>query len=155
MLAQVAQAYGTSAGGTGIDIGLGDLPADPNTGYKWIQYVRIETPQTADGTADIDAISDVAAMLCHPRDANGDGLALLGDLSILAGHWNGSGKVWSNGDFTADGVVSIGDLSVLAGQWGWGTSLPTTLPEPLSVALFLPGVCLLLKTYRPRRSGPM
>ena len=150
-VAQVAQAYGTSAGGTGIDIGLLDLPVDPNTGYKWIQYVRIETPEAADGTAEIDAISDVAAMLCEPGDANGDGRVSIGDLSIMAAHWNGSGKVWSNGDFTADGVVSIGDLSVLAGQWGWGTSLPAPIPEPLSFALFLPGAFLLAKSHRRRR----
>jgi len=153
-VAQVARAYGTSAGGTGIDIGLLDLPVDPETGYKWIQYVRIETPQAADGTAEIDAISDVAEMPCHPGDANGDGRVSLGDLSILAGHWHGSGKVWSNGDFTADGVVSIGDLSILAGQWGWGVSSPPA-PEPMALALLLAGASVVLKTHRPRRSGPL
>lgn len=53
-LAEIAQLYGQSAGGTGFDIG--------SLGLEWIQYVRIENPDGSGVTPDIDAIADVAAV---------------------------------------------------------------------------------------------
>ncbi len=55
----MAQNYGDSAGGTGYDINLLDLPVDPNTGFKWFQYIRIDD-QPGGGTAEVDAVADVS-----------------------------------------------------------------------------------------------
>ena len=53
-IAQVAQLYGGSAGGSGFDIGL--------LGLDWIQYVRVENAVGSGVTPDIDAFADVAAV---------------------------------------------------------------------------------------------
>ncbi|MGE5609800.1 MAG: hypothetical protein ACM359_11135 [Bacillota bacterium] len=53
-VAEIAQLYGHSAGGTGFDIG--------SLGLEWIQYVRIENPEGSGVTPDIDAFADVAAI---------------------------------------------------------------------------------------------
>ena len=66
-LADVCQYYGESAGGTGYDIGIFDLPCDAH-GRKWIQYVRIRSRYADDlgegdsgyTEPDIDAVADVA-----------------------------------------------------------------------------------------------
>lgn len=60
-LAQVAESYGLSAGGTGFNIGLFDLPTDPLSGMKWIEYVRVSNPLGAPGVPEIDAFADVSA----------------------------------------------------------------------------------------------
>jgi len=51
-IASIAQLYGVSAGGTGLDIGQLGLP--------WVQYVRIDNPDGSNATPDIDAFADVA-----------------------------------------------------------------------------------------------
>jgi hypothetical protein len=51
-IAEVAQLYGESAGGTGFDIGL--------LGLEWIQYVKVENAVESGTTPDIDAFADVA-----------------------------------------------------------------------------------------------
>jgi hypothetical protein len=53
-IAQVAQSYGESAGGSGFDIGV--------LGLEWIQYVRVENAVGSGVTPDIDAFADVAAV---------------------------------------------------------------------------------------------
>jgi hypothetical protein len=58
-VARIAETYGDSAGGTGYDLGKLDLPADPDTGLKWFQYVRIDDA-TGSGAPEIDAIADVS-----------------------------------------------------------------------------------------------
>ena len=57
-LQKLARHYETSAGGTGYDISGFALPVDGVTGFKWIQYVKVE----ADGALnpEVDAVSDVA-----------------------------------------------------------------------------------------------
>jgi len=57
-VAEAARLFGTSAGGTGFDIGSLALPVHPDEGVKWFQYIRIER----DGlfNPEIDAVSDVA-----------------------------------------------------------------------------------------------
>jgi hypothetical protein len=73
----------------------------------------------------------------HSGDANIDWAVNVGDLGILAGNWNQSGKNWYQADFTGDGSVNVGDLGVLAGNWGW-TTPPGGLgnvPEPASLVL--------------------
>ena len=58
-VAQIAQEYGESAGGTGFDIGQFALPVDPETGWKWIQYVRVADNPGSGATTEIDAFADV------------------------------------------------------------------------------------------------
>ncbi len=58
-VAEVAQIYGASAGGTGFDIGQLPLPIDPETGLKWIRYVRIEAGDSPGITPEIDAVAAV------------------------------------------------------------------------------------------------
>ncbi len=94
-LAQLCRFYGYSAGGTGYDIGLFEtLPTDPQTGLKWIRYVRIDD-KPGGGSAEIDAVSDVSA--CgdwkHPfpaGDLNRDCKVNLHDLHLLALRWDQS-----------------------------------------------------------------
>ncbi len=70
-------------------------------------------------------------------DANLNCSVTIGDLTILAEHFNGPGG-WAFGDFTGNGVVSIGDLTVLAENFGAGEPLigaslsagPTAIPLP-------------------------
>ena len=89
--------YDGSGGGTPFD--LKDLPdydqlvADPNTGYRWIKFIRLEggEGQFAIG-GQVDAVADVA--VCgdpsHPFPA---------------------------GDITKDCRVDMRDLAILAGSW--------------------------------------
>lgn len=70
-------------------------------------------------------------------DANLNCSVTIGDLTILAEHFNGPGG-WAFGDFTGNGIVSIGDLTVLAENFGAGEPLiaaalsggPTAIPLP-------------------------
>lgn len=67
-LAQIAQRYEGSAGGTGFDITSLPLPTDEH-GRKWIQFVRI-TSLTSDSElnwTEIDALSDVAPCGAYER----------------------------------------------------------------------------------------
>lgn len=79
-VAQMAQAYGQSAGGAGFDIGQFGLPVDPETGYSWIQYVRITDAPASSATTEIDAISDVSPT---PEPATAALLAA----GLVAGLW--------------------------------------------------------------------
>ena len=58
-LAYTTRAYGHSAGGTGFDISSFSLPIDPDTGHKYIRYVRI-THAGETATPEIDAVADVS-----------------------------------------------------------------------------------------------
>jgi hypothetical protein len=51
---QIMAGYGSSGGGAGVDIGA--------LGLQWIQYVRISNAAGANGTPEIDAISDVSVV---------------------------------------------------------------------------------------------
>jgi len=72
-------------------------------------------------------------------DANGDHRASLGDLCIMAGNWNQSGKSWADADFNGDGTVSIGDLCMLAGNWGWELPGGAAVPGPATLSLLTLG----------------
>jgi autotransporter-associated beta strand protein len=66
--------------------------------------------------------SDVLVKYTYAGDANLDGKVDIGDLGLLAGAWQQSGKVWVDGDFSYDGTVNIGDLGLLAGNWQKGVA---------------------------------
>jgi hypothetical protein len=138
-LAEMAWAYGQSAGGTAFDIAASGLP--------WIQYVRIENPSGSGVVPEIDALADVAAPPPHFGDANKDNAVDLNDLLVLTANWGAAfGKTWTDGDFTGDGAVSLGDLGILAGNWGWRVPSPAPVPEPGSCLVLIVGSALL-----PRR----
>jgi hypothetical protein len=123
-VAEIIDAYDGSSGGTGFDINDLDLPTDPNTGVKWIQYVRIDNPIDSGYTPEIDAFSDVSCCgdYKHPYpvgDLNKDCRVNLSDFAILAAQWlQIPGK--PSADIAppdGDGIVNMQDLFVLAENW--------------------------------------
>lgn len=91
-LAEIAQLYGRSAGGTALDISGFNLPVDPQTGRKWIQYIRFDNPRDSGATPEIDAVADVACCgdwkrSCIPGNMNQDQRVDLEDLMELSRHW--------------------------------------------------------------------
>jgi hypothetical protein len=68
--------------------------------------------------------SSVMVKYTYAGDANLDGQVDIGDLGLLAGAWQQSGKSWFDGDFTYDGRIDIGDLGLLAGNWQKGVGNP-------------------------------
>jgi len=86
-------------------------------------------------------------------DANGDHSVDGGDLALMGGSWNQSGKVWAQADFNGDGAVDGGDLALMGGNWGWALSAAPSegvaLPEPATLAMLGLGA---LVTIRRRRA---
>lgn len=163
-VAQAAQMYGESAGGTSFDIGTLSLATDPTTGWKWIQYVRIEVPYVdleeypeTPASVEIDAIADVFAR--RPGDANLDGVVDVGDLGILSTNYGLTGKVWESGNFDGDlsGAVDVSDLAILStnygltngeyprGGAGGGAPVPSPVPEPATMILLVLGSMLSIR----------
>jgi hypothetical protein len=114
-IAEIIEIYNGSAGGTGFDLkwlapnDYQALTIDPNTGQRWIQYIKIE--DDAGGTSvttEIDAIADVSCCgdYKHPYpvgDLNKDYKVNFVDFAILAQNW----LIASNWD----------DLAALTGNW--------------------------------------
>lgn len=125
-VAQMCQVYGNSAGGTGYDISVFEgLPEDPNTGLKWIQYVRVDD-KTGGGTAEVDAVSDVSCCgdFKHPYpvgDFTKDCHVNFEDFAVFAVFWmahlSGPDDPAGIADLYPDGVVDIKDLSVFLNNW--------------------------------------
>jgi glucose/arabinose dehydrogenase len=68
--------------------------------------------------------NDILVKYTYAGDANLDGQVDIGDLGLLAGAWQLSGKGWFDGDFTYNNTVDIGDLGLLAGNWQSGVGNP-------------------------------
>jgi hypothetical protein len=93
-VAQAIALYNGSAGGTGFDLQWLDpndfekLKIDPQTGRRWIQYVKL----SSNSGGEVDAVSDVAACGDYqhpivPGDINQDCRVDLTDLMLLAQNW--------------------------------------------------------------------
>ena len=93
-----------------------------------------------------------------PGDANRDGVVDVGDLGILAAHWNRTGMPWAFADFTGEGLVDVGDLGVLAFNWGDDSyqhpiqgAPGQQVPEPIGVIWAAMAVAFFAR--RARRGG--
>lgn len=105
-VAEIAQIYEDSAGGTGFDLDWLEVP-----GLDWIQYVRIEGLD-AGSTPEVDAVSDVFA---HLGDFERDGDVDLADFARFQNCFTGSGNVRAlrtccSADF--DGNLATGEMDV-------------------------------------------
>ena len=169
-VAQIAEAYEGSAGGTGLDLLALDaadyaaLTTDPNTGMKWIQYVRIENPKDGDGeyygaSTEVDAVADVFAR--RGGDADLDGIVDAADYMAVKGNLGTSAGVdwWESGDFDGDGAVGTADLDTLVANIGLdngecgvpageGGGQTTTVPAPATALLLFGSATALLRRRR-------
>ena len=96
-VADAIDLYDGSGGGTSFDLAQLDnyeeLIVDPNTGYRWIQYVRLEGGEGIYAIGgQVDAVADVA---------------VCGDPTYP----------FPLGDITKDCRVDLWDLAILAGSW--------------------------------------
>jgi hypothetical protein len=116
-VAEAAELYGVSAGGTGFDL--------VNVGLKWIQYVKFTGDEYL--TGEIDAVADVAACgdYKHPLpvgDINQDCIVDVYDLSLLGANWlnvcQGGEMDAGIGDVYPDCKVDFLDFSKVAQGWG-------------------------------------
>lgn len=94
---QAIALYDGSAGGAGFDLRRLDpedynaLRIDPETGRKWIQYIKLSVTEYG-GSGQIDAVADVAACGDYrhpfpPGDINRDCRVDLADFAVLAENW--------------------------------------------------------------------
>jgi hypothetical protein len=99
--------YGTSGGGTGIDLA--------ETGLAEISYVRISTPENSKLSPEIDAFADVQPQLQGDVDMNG--VVDVNDLLILISTWGPLPVAGPLADFNGDWTVDVSDLLVVIGNW--------------------------------------
>ncbi|MBN1489306.1 MAG: hypothetical protein JXA69_05260 [Phycisphaerae bacterium] len=105
-VAEVAQAYEGSAGGTGFDISV--------FGLSWIRYVRIDDIDGPIATTEIDAIVDVRP--CVSFDTDGDDDVDLADFGRFQACFNGPNRPPAmetgchGADVDADGDVDLADF---------------------------------------------
>ena len=116
--------YNGSGGGTSYDLQwLADyynLSIDPNTGYRWIRYVRFTGADENQG--EIDAVSDAAACgdptHSYPQgDLNRDCRVDLTDLEIMTDNWLAyiyNCGTYPEGDLNEDCSVDFADFAKLA-----------------------------------------
>ena len=95
-VADAIDLYNGSGGGASFDLrdlpDFNDLPVDPQTGCRWIQYIRFEVIGDPYTDVEIDAVSDVS--ICGdpthpypPGDINRDCRVNLLDLMTLSENW--------------------------------------------------------------------
>ena len=124
--------YNGSAGGTGFDLNDLDpddyvaLAVDPNTGRKWIQYIKVEYLPSGSYAGEIDGFADVAGCgdYKHPYpvgDINGDCSVNYSDLALLCGYWltevSGPDDPALSADIYGDDVVDFRDWAMIAENW--------------------------------------
>jgi hypothetical protein len=135
-LAEMCEVYGHSAGGTGFDINdldpcdLAQITVDPNTGRRWIQYIKVESVATEPDdnlVPEIDAVSDVSGCgdYKHPfpaGDLSKNCRVDFEDVEIFSRYWLEEVSGLENAaiaDIYEDEemVVNFKDWAVLAQSW--------------------------------------
>jgi hypothetical protein len=172
---QALLASGYNAGAwNGPGINSSTAAADPNhaTSVGFADNTVLHQTSFKGLTLDAAGVNanDILVKYTYAGDANLDGKVDIGDLGLLAGAWQQSGKVWFDGDFTYDGNVDIGDLGLLAGNWQKGVGSGQLLvsfdqamaqfaafdgvvvPEPASLSILaaLGGLALGRRRHRQR-----
>jgi autotransporter-associated beta strand protein len=103
-------------GATGITSSTAAASTEASIGYASNASLNLTQFKDVTGLT----TNDVLVKYTYAGDANLDGKVDIGDLGLLAGAWQQSGKVWFDGDFTYNGTVDIGDLGLIAGNWQKG-----------------------------------
>lgn len=131
-VAEIIEIYNGSAGGTGFDLkwlapdDYQALATDPNTGQRWIQYVKIVDDPNSDGLPEIDAVADVSCCgdYKHPivaGDITGDCRVDYKDLDILCDYWlaeiNDANDPAAIADIYEDDIVNFYDWALMAETW--------------------------------------
>ncbi len=109
-----------SAGSFGYDgaqrTALWDLLAVDAPAGRYRVTIGWDVADWAGNVLNPPAIEDL--LVAVTGDANLDGRVDVGDLGILAAHWQRTEAHWGQGDFTHDGRVDVGDLGRLAWRYG-------------------------------------
>lgn len=120
--------YDGSAGGTGFDLKWLDpndyvlLAVDPNSGKRWIKYIKVEFLSGSSYTGEIDAFSDVAGCgdYNHPSpegDVNGDCRVDMFDVALLSDYWlvqiSEPNEPANAADFYDDDIINFKDLVII------------------------------------------
>jgi hypothetical protein len=131
-VAEIIEMYNGSVGGTGFDLkwlapnDYQALAVDPNTGQRWIQYVKIEDDPNSSGLPEVDAVADVSCCgdYKHPivaGDINRDCRVDYRDLRILCDYWlaeiSGPNDPAAIADIYEDYIVNFYDLALMAETW--------------------------------------
>jgi hypothetical protein len=100
-----------------------------------------------------DTALDVSITSLVPGDANEDGRVDINDLTIVLAHYNQTGMVWTQGEFTGDGTVDINDLTIVLANYGTSSGAGiAAVPEPSCVVLLSIGLITLLGCAWRRRA---
>lgn len=105
---ELLAAYDGSGGGAGVDLA--------SVGLANAAFVRITVPAGSGFTAEIDAVSLVAAPAGLPGDLDGNGVVNGADLGLLLASWGATGPDIP-ADLNGSGVVDGADLAVVLGHW--------------------------------------
>ena len=128
-VADAIDLYDGSGGGTSFNLNdlpdYNDLSIDPETGYRWIQYVKLEGGAGIFSGGQVDAVSDVAACgdPTHPYpegDINSDCRVNLLDYAEFALQWwTFDCGMCEGADLSdpPDQAVTIEDLMVISQNW--------------------------------------
>jgi hypothetical protein len=95
--------------------------------------------------------TDVLLEVTLPGDLNGDGFVGIADLNIVLSNWNQNVPPADPlADPSGDDFVGIADLNVVLGNWNAGTppGQETSIPEPASVLMMMPGFAAVLRRKR-------
>lgn len=127
---EAIELYDGSAGGTGFDLKWLDpndyaaLAIDPNSGRKWIQYIRVEYLDGSYYSGEIDGFSDVAGGgdYKHPvGDIDVNCKVDYEDLALFCFYWltqiNNQSDAAVIADINEDGIVNFYDWTLVAGNW--------------------------------------
>ena len=134
-VAQMCEAYGSSAGGTAFDLqnlapeDYEALSIDPNTGRRWIQYVKIECTATDPEQGplpEVDAISDVSCCGDYKHafpvgDVSEDCTVDYEDLRLLSYYWlaeiSDQNDPAKSADIYEDAIVNFRDFALIEANW--------------------------------------